>query len=75
VLRFAGGVNAEYRLMAFNGAGTLDRRGKPGGHKNWSFNGYFEREGMFVRFYNQSFAEGSCGLTGSPEDCMHGMGP
>jgi hypothetical protein len=70
VLRFRGGVNAEYRVMAFNGGGTLDRRGKQGGHKNWSFNGFFEREGMRVTFYNQSITPGVCGW----DDCTHSTG-
>jgi len=70
VLRFRGGVNAEYRVMAFNGGGTLDRRGKQGGHKNWSFNGYFEREGMYVTFYNQSVVPGVCGW----DDCTQSTG-
>lgn len=49
-LNFSGAVNADYVAIAFLGGGILDRTGKPGGHRNWSFRGYFKRDKMYVEF-------------------------
>eukprot|EP00930_Biecheleria_cincta_P057330 TRINITY_DN43295_c0_g1_i1.p1 TRINITY_DN43295_c0_g1~~TRINITY_DN43295_c0_g1_i1.p1 ORF type:complete len:235 (+),score=43.14 TRINITY_DN43295_c0_g1_i1:41-706(+) len=52
-----GALNTEYLVIAFNGSGTVDRRGKPGGHVNWSLRGHLERDGMRVTFFNRTQAE------------------
>jgi hypothetical protein len=48
----SGAANAKYVAIAFNGGGSIDRRGKAGGHKNWSMRGFYRREGMYYEFLN-----------------------
>eukprot|EP00931_Biecheleriopsis_adriatica_P039428 TRINITY_DN22548_c0_g1_i1.p1 TRINITY_DN22548_c0_g1~~TRINITY_DN22548_c0_g1_i1.p1 ORF type:complete len:373 (+),score=61.87 TRINITY_DN22548_c0_g1_i1:32-1120(+) len=55
-IRFSGAVNIEYIAVAFNGGGFIDRRGKPGGHKNWSIRGFYQRDeqnGPYADFFDK----------------------
>jgi len=59
-ITLSGAVSAEYVAVAFNGAGFLDRRGKDGGHKNWSVRGFFRPGTMkkkYVEFLDAATAE------------------
>jgi len=56
-IRFTGALNAEYIAVAFDGAGFVDRRGKDGGHKNWSLRGFFRQKDMYAEFLNAATAE------------------
>jgi hypothetical protein len=64
VIRISGAVNTEYIAVAFNGRGFLDRRGKPGGYKNWSMRGYYVRNGLYAEFLDKPTAV-SQGVTDS----------
>lgn len=55
-IRFSGAVNTEYIAVAFNGGGFLDRRGKQGGHKNWSMRGFYQRTGLYAEFLDNATA-------------------
>lgn len=55
-IRLSGAVNTEYIAVAFNGGGFLDRRGKPGGHKNWSIRGFYQRTGLYAEFLDNETA-------------------
>lgn len=52
-IRFRGAVNADYVAIVFDGNGFLDRSGKPGGNRNWSLHGWFQRKGMRVEFLDE----------------------
>jgi len=56
-IAFHGAANSKYVAIAFNGGGFLDRRGKSGGHKNWSMRGFYQREGMYIDFHDVAYAE------------------
>eukprot|EP00930_Biecheleria_cincta_P078493 TRINITY_DN65989_c0_g1_i1.p1 TRINITY_DN65989_c0_g1~~TRINITY_DN65989_c0_g1_i1.p1 ORF type:complete len:265 (-),score=40.73 TRINITY_DN65989_c0_g1_i1:99-812(-) len=56
-MRLSGALNIEYVVVAFNGGGVLDRRGKPGGHRNWSFRGFYAKDGMFATFLDAKQVE------------------
>lgn len=56
-IKMTGALNTEYLVIAFNGSGIVDRRGKPGGHVNWSLRGHLERDGMLATFLNRRQAE------------------
>lgn len=71
-LSLSGALNVDYVVVAFNGGGVLDRRGKPGGHRNWSFRGFYEKDGKLATFHvptqveeleNQDAAQDSCELS------------